>query len=113
MTLSFTVFSPFGSFEVPEGASPLTIETRRNEFYQLIGKCIKEWAMVEEKLFELFVFALKAPRKQAAIVYYRCPTIDARLNLTDKLIRAILPQRERKDGGHDHPHQRYARKLRR
>ena len=55
--------------------------------------------MVEEKLFELFAFALKAPRKQAAIVYYRCSTIDARLNLADELIRSILPRREKNDGG--------------
>jgi len=102
--VSITIFGPFGSFEIPEGAGPLTVETRRKEFYQLIGQCIKEWAKVEEKLFELCVFALKAPRKQTAIVYYKSPTLDTRLNLVDDLVRAILPQRERKDGGHDHPH---------
>jgi hypothetical protein len=94
----------FGSIEIPEGATQLTIETRRNEFYQLVGKCIKEWANVEEKLFELCVFALAAPRKQSAIVYYKSPTIISRLNLVDELLRAILPPRTRKNGGHDHPH---------
>jgi hypothetical protein len=55
----------FGSIEIPEGATQLTIETRRNKFYQLVGKCIKEWANVEEKLFELCVFALTATYARA------------------------------------------------
>lgn len=76
---------------------------RRDEFYKWIGLCIKEWASIEDKLFELCMFALKAPEKQTAIVYYRTPTIDSRLKLTDELLRTVLPQREKKDGGHDHP----------
>lgn len=100
--MSLTIFDPFGSIEIPEGSTGLDVEQRRNEFYQLIGKCIKEWATVEQKLFELCVFALKAPRRQAAIVYYKSPTIDTRLNLTDELVRAILPKKERPDGGKDH-----------
>lgn len=102
--MSVLLINPFGSIEIPEGATPLTIETRRNEFYQLVGKCIKEWANVEEKLFDLCVFALKAPRKQTAIVYYRSPTLGSRLKLVDELLQTILPQRTRKNGGHDHPH---------
>jgi hypothetical protein len=97
------LINPFGSIEIPEGATQLTIETRRNEFYQLVGKSIKEWANVEEKLFELCVFALTAPRKQSAIVYHKSSTLSSRLNLVDELLHAILPPR-RKNGGHDHPH---------
>lgn len=93
----------FGSsYPVPDGASALDVEQRKNEFYRLIGECIKEWAQVEEKLFELCAFALQSPRKQAAIVYYKCPTIDSRLTLTDELVRCVLPERTRKNGGHNH-----------
>ena len=102
--MALTIFDPFGVIEIPEGSTGLDTERRRNQFYQLIGKCIKEWANVEEKLFDLFVFVLDAPRKQAAIVYYKSPTIDTRLNLTDELVRAKLPERIRKNGGKDHPH---------
>ena len=100
--MALTIFDPYGSIEIPEGSTGLDAERRRDEFYQLIGKCIKEWANVEQKLFELCVFALNAPRTQAAVVYYKTPTIDARLTLTDELVRVILPKKERPDGGKDH-----------
>jgi hypothetical protein len=99
-----TLFDVFGSFEVPEGADVLTFEKRRDEFYRLIGKCIKEWAHVENELFEICVLALKAPRRQAAIIYYRSPSIDTRLRLANELLQASLPppERPKEDGGHDH-----------
>jgi hypothetical protein len=40
--------------------------------------------------------------RQAAIVYYRTPTLDARIQLTDELIRTVLPERHEQQGGHDH-----------
>ena len=49
-------------------------------------------------------FALTAPRKQSAIVYYKSTTLSSRLDLVDELLRAILPPRARKNGGHEHPH---------
>jgi hypothetical protein len=67
------------------------------------GYCISTWAEVEQKLFEICWKALQSPREQAAIVYYRTPTLDARLTLTDELLRHVLPKRERPNGGHDHP----------
>jgi hypothetical protein len=73
------------------------------EFYQWIGVCIKAWAAVENKLFDVCELVLAADRKRAAIVFYRTPTIDTRLSLTSELVLTVLPQRERKDGGHDHP----------
>jgi hypothetical protein len=98
-----TLFDVFSSYEVPENADTLTTEKRRDEFYKLIGQCIKKWADVETQLFELCVLALKSPGQQAAIVYYKSPTINSRLTLVDELLRAILPPRDREDGGHDHP----------
>jgi hypothetical protein len=73
------------------------------EFYQWVGRCIKEWAKIEDMLFEICRRILRTELKRAAIVYYRTPTIDARLSLTDELVLSVLPQRARQSGGHDHP----------
>jgi hypothetical protein len=75
----------------------------RKEFYTMVGRCIKTWANVEDAVFKLCEFALQAPRKQVAIVYFRTPALDARLELTSELMLSVLPQRTRQSGGHDHP----------
>ena len=74
-------------------------ELRESEsFLANVGRCITSWAQIEEKLFDLCVIALKAPKKQTAIVYYKTPTIDSRLALVDELITAALPKK--KSGDH-------------
>lgn len=74
------------------------------EFYQWVGRCIKEWAGAEDILFDICHRIIGAKRQIVAIIYYRTPTIDARLTLADDLVQAALPRRERQSGGHDHPH---------
>jgi hypothetical protein len=54
-------------------------------------------------MFELCKLVLKADPRHVSIIYYRTPNIDARLSLTSDLVETVLPQKERKDGGHDHP----------
>ncbi len=56
-----------------------------DEFFTWLGKCITAWAQVEEHLFEICVHSLGATRHRVAIVYYRTPTLRARLDLTDEL----------------------------
>jgi hypothetical protein len=73
------------------------------EFFTWLGKCITAWAQVEEHLFEICVHSLGATRHRVAIVYYRTPTLDGRLQLTNELVRTILPARDPPAGGHDHP----------
>jgi hypothetical protein len=68
-----------------------------------VGNCITAWAKVEEHLFKICAKSLGVTDERAAIVYYRTPTLEARLQLTDELVRTALPKRERKSGGHDHP----------
>ena len=41
--------------------------------------------------------------KLSAIVFYRTPTLDARISLTDEIVTAIMPQPAKKNGGHSHP----------
>jgi hypothetical protein len=88
------------SDELFEGDKPNQSD---DAFYQLIGKCIKEWAYIENELFHLCEFSLGSGEKQAAVVFYRTPTIGSRLTLVSELLLAKLPQKSRKNGGHDDP----------
>lgn len=72
------------------------------EFNMLIGQCITAWSKVEERLFDICWHCLGSPKEQAAIVYYRTPTVDARLTLADELVKSVLPKPARKSGGHPH-----------
>src|SRR5262249_47711624 len=63
---------------------------------------ITAWAKVEEHLFRMCVNCMGTSDEIGAIVYYRTPTIDARLSLLDELVRARLPRKERRNGRHDH-----------
>jgi hypothetical protein len=71
-------------------------------FFSWMGHCISSWAKMEEELFKICWQSLKAPKNQSAIVYFRTPTVDARISLTDELVKSVLPKPERKDGGHTH-----------
>jgi len=52
-------------------------------------------------LFEVLWRCLQCPQDRAAIVYYKTPSIDPRLTLTDELVRAALPKAE--NGAQPHP----------
>jgi hypothetical protein len=73
------------------------------EFYMYVGYCITAWAKVEEELFDICVDLLGSKLERAAIVYYRLPSLSVRLGLVDELVASALPQRTKKNGGHDHP----------
>jgi hypothetical protein len=71
-------------------------------FYEMIGRCIAEWAQVDSRLFLIFRDCL-GPYDQSAIIYYRMPGLDLRFGLTDEIVRSVLPRRPQKSGAHDHP----------
>lgn len=73
-----------------------------DEFYKLLGLCISRWSYTEEVLFSICQYILQTREDFAAIIYYRTPTLDSRLSLTDELLRAFLPKSEKKNGGHPH-----------
>jgi hypothetical protein len=73
-----------------------------DEFYLLMGNCISGWATVEEYLFKVCWACLGCSKQQAAIVYYRTPTIEARRQLADELVKTVLPRKTPPSGGHDH-----------
>lgn len=73
-----------------------------DELHMWLGYCITEWASVEDQLFRICLGVLKAPETQAAIVFFRTPTMETRLQLIQELLEAIIPAPERKNGGHPH-----------
>jgi hypothetical protein len=73
------------------------------EFYIWVGVCITEWAHVEDWLFMTCRRCLRTRNDLASIVYYRTPQLESRLKLVDELVKANLPERKKKNGGHDHP----------
>ncbi len=73
------------------------------EFHMYVGFCIAAWAKVDEQLFALCRKSLGAPKRQAAIVYYKSPTLESRLTLVDELIQSVLPPPARKNGEKKHP----------
>lgn len=72
-------------------------------FYTSLGVCIAAWSKVEDGLFNIFHLAMRCDKKLAAIVFYRTPTIDLRLKLTDEIVCAALPKPKRANGGHNDP----------
>jgi hypothetical protein len=74
-----------------------------NEFYALLGRCISGWSYVDQALFNIMQSCLAPHYEQSAIIYFRTPGLEIRLNLTDELVRSLLPGREKKPGEHDPP----------
>jgi hypothetical protein len=83
-------------------AEPPEIDSaeQQKEFFWLLGIGMTMWAQLEEQLFGICAQVLKAAKHHAAIVYYRTPSLDARVTLVDELVKTIFP--ERKPGAHSH-----------
>ena len=72
------------------------------EFHLMIGECVAGWAHVDDELFRIFHHCV-GPLVQCSIIYYRTPGLDVRFALVDEIVGSVLPKRERRSGGHDHP----------
>src|SRR6266478_4491999 len=88
----------------------MTAPNPEDEFYMWLGKCVASWSSVEEHLFTICTLALGTTEQRSAIIYYRTPTIDARLNLADELVKSRLPTKA--SGDHDHDDVKQWDKLR-
>ena len=83
-TMPGTHFDVFGNLHDPNVGS---FEEKSDEFYMLIGKCIKAWAYVEDRLFELYVLATAGTREANARKFFNLPGAGARLAETDAALR--------------------------
>jgi hypothetical protein len=88
-----------GSFILTDDPFP---DQAHADFFKWVGVCIKEWAGIEARLYEILEFVVRARPQHVSIIFYRTPNFEARLSLVSELVRTILPQRAQKDGGHDH-----------
>ncbi len=78
------------------------IQKRGEEFMLMVGSCVTEWATIDSELFHICWECLDCSKEQAAIVYFRTPTIEARRTLANDLLLTVLPKKERLNGGKDH-----------
>jgi hypothetical protein len=63
-----------------------------DKFYLLVGKCIKAWATVEGLLYEICAKLLKSDAPLVSVVFYRTPTISARIELVNDLLAVRFPK---------------------
>jgi hypothetical protein len=70
------------------------------EFMALLGTCITEWAWIEEETYQVCAIVLGTAAEHTSIIYYRTPSLEARLNLADELMSTIFPKPE--TGKHPH-----------
>jgi hypothetical protein len=67
---------------------------RHDDLFRWVGICFKEWASLEAHLFTTCLLVLGADATHVAIIYYRTPTLDARLTLADELLRTRMSGRD-------------------
>jgi hypothetical protein len=79
------------------------LDLRLGEFYQRVGKCIKAWATIEDKLFDICEKLLKTDRAFVSVVFFRSPTIRSRIELTNELLRVRFPKVKENNQEKDHP----------
>jgi hypothetical protein len=88
-----------------------TIAEQVREFYYFVGVAVTDWAHIDQELFRICADILKSDGQHVAIVFYRTPTLSARLNLVDELIHTIFPKPTRKSGAHPSESEKIWNKL--
>jgi hypothetical protein len=87
------------------------LEKQGRQFFYWVGLAVTQWARIDEELFSICAAVLKADQRHVAIIYYRTPSLEARISLTNDLAKTVMPQRKRKNGGHASPFERKWDKL--
>jgi hypothetical protein len=87
-----------------EKADSLTsIDPERDEHLLEIGRAITGWAAIQDELYSIVRTVRGCAPQHASIVFYRTPSIEARITLTDDLLKTIFPQPSEKPGSKAHP----------
>lgn len=71
--------------------------------YHWIGRCIARWGYVDNALFYICAWAMRCDEEVAAVVYYRTPSLDARISLVNDLMEARFIPGGLKSGQHPPP----------
>ncbi len=75
-----------------------TVEAQK--FYAALGQCITIWSHIEGKLFLISNLALMSDEAIAAIVFFRTPSLDGRISLTNDLVNQRLQPEPLRPGQH-------------
>jgi hypothetical protein len=73
-------------------AIPKALLEAADEFHMWIGMCISLWATIEARIFRICWKSLGCSEERAAIVYFRTPSLDTRMALTQELVESVLPK---------------------
>jgi hypothetical protein len=68
------------------------VERDRQKFFCVLGECVGLWAFLDRELFKVTRTALATDNVRAATVFYGLNSINAHLNLVDRLLRHGLTQ---------------------
>jgi hypothetical protein len=79
------------------------VDSERDDHLLALGRAVAEWANVEERLYGLVLLVLGCDPRHGAIIFYRTPTLEQRLQLLDDLLKTVFPQPSDNPGAHDHP----------
>lgn len=66
------------------------LDAAAERIYAVAGRCINGWAFVDQALFDIFHAALGTDLVKASLVYYRSPSFNDHLVLTDRIVSATL-----------------------
>src|SRR5262245_20654552 len=77
----------------PKAPKPLYKPEFADKFYALYGRCINEWAFVEQRYFDVFTFALGTTRRNAAMVFYEWKDFNTQSKVTDSLMKTIVAKK--------------------
>jgi hypothetical protein len=80
-----------------------SVDPERDAHLLEIGRAITEWAAIQDQLYSIVLTVLRCAPRHAAIVFFRTPSIESRITLTDDLLKTVFPQTSEKPGSKPHP----------
>ena len=74
-----------------------------SDFFSWVGRCIKQWTVIERQLFRICFWALHTDKRVASVVFFRTPSTESRIHLCADLLFARFYPKGKKSGEHDPP----------
>jgi len=65
----------------------MTDEKERLQFFAALGEALTEWARVENSLYLVFMFCLRAPHRSAAAAFFAVDSLRSKLKMADSVVR--------------------------
>ena len=78
----------------------MTMTEEAQKFYAALGQCITMWSHIEGRLFLVCNLCLRSDEAIAAIVFFRTPSLEARISLSNDLVTQRLQPEPLRSGQH-------------